>query len=150
MLTNNKEQSVTVFLKWNIFQKFCMPRTIISAKDSHFCIRLFHALVDKYSAKYRAENPHHTQTSGLVVVSNQNIQIILVTILNAYRTDWSSKFSNALRSCQKFFKTSIGTSTYHLVCGKSYHLLVHLELNPMQALKKPNLNQGDAYNFIHY
>ena len=47
-LSNNEGKSVTVFLKKSTFSRFGTPREIIIVGDSHFCNKLFKALVKKY------------------------------------------------------------------------------------------------------
>ena len=43
---NNKGNSVTTFLKKNIFYRFGTPRGIISDGGSHFCNKLFKGLLE--------------------------------------------------------------------------------------------------------
>lgn len=47
--------------------------------------------------------------------------------MNFSRKDWSKKVDDALSKYITAFKTPIGMFPYHLVFGKSYHLLVELE-----------------------
>nr|ABI34335.1 Integrase core domain containing protein [Solanum demissum] len=111
-LSNNKVKSVTGFLKKNIFSRFGTPRAIISDGGSHFCNKLFKALLDKYGVLYNVATPYHPQSSGQVKVSNREI-----------KTDWSRKLDDALWAYRTAFKTPIGMSPYQLVYGKSCHLL---------------------------
>ena len=62
-LSNNKGKIVTTFLKKNIFSRFGTPRAIISDVDSHFCNKLFKALLEKYGGRHNVATPYHPQTS---------------------------------------------------------------------------------------
>ncbi|PHT53052.1 hypothetical protein CQW23_07514 [Capsicum baccatum] len=46
-LADNEGKSVVAFLKRNIFSRFRVPRTIISDGGSHFCNKLFRAVLAK-------------------------------------------------------------------------------------------------------
>jgi len=73
----NEGKSVTAFLKKSIFSRFGTPRAIISDGGSHFCNKLFKALVDKYGVRHNVANPYHPQSSGQVEVSNREMKKII-------------------------------------------------------------------------
>lgn len=83
---------------------------------------------------------YHTQTSGLVEVSNLEIKVILAKTVNASRKDWSQKIDDALWEYQTTFKTPIVMSPYKLVYGKTCHLPVELEHRALWALKRLKMN----------
>jgi len=73
-LPENDGKSVAGFLKKNIFSRFGIPKTIISDGGSHFCNKVFSALLTKYGVKqHKVATPYHPQTSGQVEVSNREI-----------------------------------------------------------------------------
>ena len=66
----NDNKVVVKFLKENIFSRFGNPRVIISDNGSHFCNRVFEALMRKYSINHKLSTPYHPQTNGQVEVTN--------------------------------------------------------------------------------
>ncbi|XP_019266635.1 PREDICTED: uncharacterized protein LOC109244061 [Nicotiana attenuata] len=146
-LPKNEARSVVAFLKKNIFTRFGTPREIISDGGSHFCSNPFDTLLSKYGATHKVTTPYHSQASGQVEVSNQEIKSILSKTINANRTDWSMKLDDALWEYQMAYKTPIRVSLYRLVFRKACHLPVDLEHKAMRALKKLNLDWDVAANF---
>ena len=61
-LSNNEGKSVTAFLKNNIFSRFGTPREIISDGGSHFCNKLFKALLVKCGIRHNVATPYHPQS----------------------------------------------------------------------------------------
>ncbi|XP_015159679.1 uncharacterized protein [Solanum tuberosum] len=51
-LPENDGKNVAGFLKKNIFSRFGTPRAIISDVGSHFCNKVFSALLAKYGVKH--------------------------------------------------------------------------------------------------
>ena len=70
----NKANLVVKFLGENIFARFSMPRALISDQGTHFNNRSFNALLKRYSIVHRLITPYHSQTSGQVEASNQQIK----------------------------------------------------------------------------
>lgn len=59
-LADNEGKSVVAFLKRNIFSRFGVPRTILSDGGSHFCNKLFKAVLTKYGVKkHKVATPYH-------------------------------------------------------------------------------------------
>jgi len=73
----NDNKVVVKFLKENIFSRFGSPRAIISDNGSHFCNRVFEALMRKYSINHKLSTPYHPQTNRQVEVINRQIKLIL-------------------------------------------------------------------------
>ena len=68
-LTNDAKM-VLKFLQKNIFTRFGAPRAIISDEGSHFCNKVFNALLAKYGVKHKVTLAYHPQTNGQAKVSN--------------------------------------------------------------------------------
>ena len=51
--STNDAKVVLNFLRKNIFERFGTPREIISDEGTHFCNKLFDALLSKYGIKHK-------------------------------------------------------------------------------------------------
>ena len=58
-LANNEGNSVTGFIKKNIFSCFGTPRAIISVGGSDFCNKFFKGLLEKYGVHHNVATPYH-------------------------------------------------------------------------------------------
>ena len=94
--------------------------------------------------QHRFSTPYHPQTSGQVEVTNRGIKRILEKTVNSSRKDWSEKLDDALWAFRTAYKTTIGTTPFKLVYGKSCHLPVELEHKAYWALKTVNLDMAAA------
>ncbi|XP_057984593.1 uncharacterized protein LOC131169390 [Hevea brasiliensis] len=84
--------------------------------------------------------PYHLQMSGQMEISNKKLKRILETTVKASRKDWSKKLDNTLWTYRMKYKTPIGTSPYHLVCGKACHLPMELEHRAYWATRLLNMD----------
>lgn len=59
-LENNEGKKVVAFLRKNIFPCFAVLRTIISDGGSHFCNKMFQAILMKYGVKqHKVDRNYH-------------------------------------------------------------------------------------------
>ena len=73
-------------------------------------------------------------------VSNRQIKEILEKTVGKTRKDWSSKLDNALWAYRTAFKTTLGTTPFHLLYGKACHLPVEIEHKAAWAVKMLNFD----------
>ena len=83
----NDAKVVLKFLQKNIFTRFRAPRAIISDEGSHFCNKVFNALLAKYGVKHKVALAYHPQTNGQAEVSNREIKQILEKTVSTNRKD---------------------------------------------------------------
>ena len=73
----NDAKVVVDFVSTHIFDRFGIPKAIISDRGMYFCNRSMEALLRKYHVTHRTSTAYHPQTNGKVEISNQEIKSIL-------------------------------------------------------------------------
>ena len=92
----NDANTIVGFLQRNIFNRFGIPRTIISDGGSHFANKVFDKLMSRYGIKHIMSLAYHPQTNGQAEISNREIKKILEKTVSSSRRDWSLKLDDAL------------------------------------------------------
>ncbi|XP_021750408.1 uncharacterized protein LOC110716081 [Chenopodium quinoa] len=67
-------KTVVKFVKSHIYNRFGMPKAIISDRGTHFCNKTFGALLEKYHVTHRVSTAYHPQISGQVELLNKEIK----------------------------------------------------------------------------
>ncbi|RDX72549.1 Pol polyprotein, partial [Mucuna pruriens] len=78
-----------IFLKFNIFCRFGVPKAVISDQGSHFYNRAMSSLLHKYRVVSKIATTYHPQTNGQAKVFNREIKRTLQKMTNPSRKDWS-------------------------------------------------------------
>ena len=92
----NNAKVVVKFLSKNIFIQFGTLRAIISDVGTHFCNKVFDAMMAKYGIKYKKTLAYHPQANGQAEVSNRAVKSILEKTVHSSRKYWSTKLDDAL------------------------------------------------------
>lgn len=98
----------------------------------------------KYGVMHKISLAFHPQTSKQAKVSNREIKANLKKTVLTNKRDQASKFDDALWTYQTAFKTSISTSSYKLVFGKTSHLLLELKHRAYWTIKTLNMDPRKA------
>ncbi|XP_042059491.1 uncharacterized protein LOC121803997 [Salvia splendens] len=72
--TSCEAKEVAKFLRANIFNKYGVPRAIISDQGTHFRNRTIEALMRRYGVHHRLSTPYHPQSNGQAEISNRDIR----------------------------------------------------------------------------
>ena len=125
-LPTNDARVVVRFLK-KLFARFGVPKALINDRGTHICNSQMEKALQCYGVTHRLATTYHPQTSGQVEVSNLGIKCILEKTVGSTRKDWSDKLDDALWAFRTGYRTSIGSTPFRLIHGKTCHLPVELE-----------------------
>ncbi|XP_061370522.1 uncharacterized protein LOC133313205 [Gastrolobium bilobum] len=143
-LPTNDAKVVIKFLKKNILTRYGTPRCLISDGGKHFINRQLERLLEKYGVRHKVATLSHTQTSGLIEVSNREVKRILEKVVNPSRRYLSLKLDEALWAYRTAYRTPLGCSPYRLIFGKACHIPLELERKAYWAVYALNMDEKAA------
>ena len=142
-LPTNDGRVVVRFLK-KLFSRFGTPKALISDRGTHFCNHQLEKILTRYGVYHRVSTAYHPQTNGQAEVTNRGLKRILEKIVGINKKEWADKLDDALWAFRTAYKTTIGTTPYKLVYGKSCHLPVEIAHKAYWAIKNVNLDLENA------
>jgi len=86
----NDAKVVLDFVRTHIFDRFGIPKTIISDRGTHFCNCSMEELLRKYHVTHRTSTAYHPQTNGQAGISNREIKSILEKTVQPNQRDLES------------------------------------------------------------
>jgi hypothetical protein len=138
------EEAVIKFLFTDIFNRFGMPRELITDGGPPFSSHGFQATLQKYHIQQRMTTPYHPQANGQVESTNKVIEAILTKTVKESRKDWSNRLLEALWAYKTTWRNTTGFSPYELVYGKSVVFPVEFEIKTLRTALAANLDLTDA------
>ncbi|XP_035832018.1 uncharacterized protein LOC118481040, partial [Helianthus annuus] len=142
-LPTNDGRVVVKFLK-KLFSRFGTLKALISDRGTHFCNHQLEKILTRYGVYHRVSMAYHPQTNGQAEVTNRGLKRILEKTLGINKKEWADKLDDALWAFRTAYKTTIGTTPYKLVYGKSCHLPVEIAHKAYWAIKNVNLDLENA------
>ncbi|XP_057775171.1 uncharacterized protein LOC130994158 [Salvia miltiorrhiza] len=130
---------VAEFLKEQVFERFGVPKILISNQGSHFCNVTIKALTKNMGVKHKVTTAYHPQANGQAEISNRGVKNILEKVVHPNRKDWSNDLGDALWAYRTAFKTLIGMSPFRLLYRKIFHLSAEIEHKAYWTIKKIKL-----------
>lgn len=115
------------------FPMFRVPRDVIRDGGSHFIEWQFENLLKKYGVTHKIAMLYHPQTSGQAEISNREIKGILEKVIFWHHEKIG--LDDALWVYWMTYKTPLGMTSFLLIYGKAWHLLVELEHKVFLAIK---------------
>ena len=91
----NDSEVVIKFLKKNIFTRFGILKALLIDNGTFFCNKPLESLLKKCVVFYKIATPYHSQSSGQVELSNQELKSILDKAVDRTQKDWQMKLDDA-------------------------------------------------------
>ena len=81
----NDVKTVVIFLQKNMLTCFGTPRAIMSDEGTHFCNKVFAALIAKNGVHHKKDLAYHPQANGQAEITNREIKKILEKTVSTNR-----------------------------------------------------------------
>nr|GEU56390.1 reverse transcriptase domain-containing protein [Tanacetum cinerariifolium] len=121
-----------------LFSRFGIPKVLISDRGTHFCNKQMDKVLKRFGVYHPFSIAYHPQTSGQVENTNRALKRILEKTVKDNPSVWSWKLDDALWAFRAAYKTSIGTTPYRLLYGKTCHLPFEIKYRAYWALRSCN------------
>ncbi|GJU91516.1 reverse transcriptase domain-containing protein [Tanacetum coccineum] len=138
-LPTNDVCVVVKFLR-QLFNRFGVPKALISDRKTHFCNSQLEKALQRYGVTHKLSTAYHLQSNGQTKVTNMAIKRILERSVGYKPKGWSEKHNDAFWAFRTAYKTLTGCTPFRLVYGNACHLPVEIEDKAHWELKQCNMD----------
>ncbi|GKE16768.1 reverse transcriptase domain-containing protein, partial [Tanacetum coccineum] len=138
-LPTNDVRVVVKFLR-QLFNRFGVPKALISDRRTHFCNSQLEKALQRYGVTHKLSTAYHLQSNGQTKVTNRAIKRILERSVGYKPKGWSEKHNDAFWAFRTAYKTLIRCTPFRLVYGKACHLPIEIKDKAQWELKQCNMD----------
>ena len=92
----NDVNTMVNVLRKNILTRFRTPRAIVSDESTHFCNKVFTALMAKYGVHHKKALAYHPQLNGQADITNQETKKIMEKTVSTNKKDEAMRLDESL------------------------------------------------------
>ena len=143
-LRYNTAKSTVKFLYECIRCRFGCPIELVSNQGPHFINDVVASLTSHYAVVHRRSTSYYPQANGLADNTNKILQSILHKIINKHRTDWDRQLQSTLWAYCTSYKTSIGSTPFHLAYGLESVMPIEFEVPSLRIQVQERLPEDES------